>query len=107
GRGRGRTFPLFTGSNVIGRGPANAIVLDLGDDTIPWDSACNVYFDCDQEAHFLLAAGRTVDAFLNGEPSKNPIKLQGGEKLKIGSTQLQFVLFQGSYHQWVFPMPKA
>lgn len=100
GPGTGTSLRLAHGRNAIGRGHGNDVVLPFGDMTI--SDAAHAYIAYDpRNRRFTLIDGQSRNlTYLDGQPVYQPTDLKGGEVIALGRTELKFVPFAGTYHDW-------
>lgn len=100
GPGRGRSVELGYGMNIVGRGPANRIVLDFGDDQISTDDHFRIAYDGAHRRFHLVPGRGTNLVYLAGAPLLSPVPLDGHAEIRIGSTVLRFVALCGDAWDW-------
>ncbi|MEZ5870462.1 MAG: FHA domain-containing protein [Nitratireductor sp.] len=100
GPGKGKSFELGHAKNFIGRGAHNTVPLDFGDTGISRDKAAIVVYDESDFRFHLLDGGERNNIHCNGSLVLQPVELKARDKIKIGSTTLEFIPFCGQGHDW-------
>lgn len=81
GASAGHVFRLDPGPNLIGRSPHHPIALD--DDKV---SSTHARVDIDGERALLTDLGSTNGTRVNGEIISGPVRLQPGDRIRVGNT---------------------
>ncbi|MEO1695315.1 MAG: FHA domain-containing protein [Pseudomonadota bacterium] len=101
GPGLGAFRPVFEGNNTIGRGPANRIPIDFGDDSISTDEQAYLRYD-PTDRSFLLVPNMSKTNVITHNESRpaQPVPLAAMDLITMGRTQLVFVPFCGADFDW-------
>lgn len=97
---RGSTHPIRMGRNKVGRGPANQIVLAVGDDAISTDAHVVVAADPKTRRFFIVPGDSTNIAYVDGEPLLAAVEVVDRAKLQLGLTEIVFIQCLGNYVDW-------
>ena len=87
-----RRFPVDVRWVRIGREPSNQIILD--DDR--YTSRYHAWVTYENGKFYLEDLGSTNGTLLNGELVEKQEQLRSGDKIKIGGTEMTFVLLEDS-----------
>ena len=82
----GRVAELNSSALTVGRGPLNDLPLE-GDE---YASAQHARFEPRRDGVWVLDAGSTNGTFLNGVLLDEPRRLQAGDVVRVGSTDLRY-----------------
>ena len=100
GPGTGASFPLSNGVSQIGRGPGQAIRLDLGDNSISRENHAAIAYDGEERKFYLGHGGKANLVRLNNRPVLSTEELSTGNTIRIGETTLRFVALCGADFDW-------
>jgi len=100
GPGKGRSVELGYGMNIVGRGAANRVVLDFGDDQISQDDHFRIAYDGAHRRFHLLPGRGTNLVYVGGAPLLAPVDLDGASDLNVGGTNLRFVPLCSTAWDW-------
>lgn len=100
GAGKGNSHNLSYGVNQIGRDEKQRISLNYGDSGISRENHVSVVYDQRNRKFFIQQGNGSGLAYLHGEPILQPLKLEGYERIVIGSTTLAFIPFCNSEFDW-------
>ncbi len=100
GPGRGNFFTLYNGVSQIGRGKAQAIKLDYGDNSISRSNHAAIAYDHERKKFYLGHGGKTNLVRLNNAPVLSTEELSTGDLINIGETVLRFVSNCGEEFDW-------
>lgn len=98
GTEQGKDFRLHAGKNFVGRS-ASMDVLLVDDKTIARDKHCSVIYDPKGNEFYLCGEGGNL-VYLNGEILDSSVRLQEGDLVTIGKTELIFVPFCREGRKW-------
>jgi hypothetical protein len=101
GPGTGRSVELGYGMNIVGRGAANRIVLDFGDEQISQDDHFRIAYDGAHRRFHLVPGRGTNLVYVAGAPLLSPVDLPDRAELAVGATRLRFVALCGA--DWAWP----
>lgn len=100
GPGIGNAFPLFYGSNRVGRGSDIEVPLNFEDTSMSRGAHARVTYDGKGRRFFVQPGEGTGLTYLNGEPVLTPVTLEVGTEIEIGRTRLRFVALCGPSFDW-------
>lgn len=100
GPGRGCTREIYFGMNSVGRGEAQRIPLNFGDEAISREGHAFVVFDDIQQDFYIQHGGKSNLVRLNGKPVLAPAALAKGDTIDIGATRLLFVPLCSEDFSW-------
>jgi FHA domain len=100
GPGRGRFAAVYDGMNSVGRGADQATQLNFGDETISRSEHAFVTYDYKDRRFYLQHGGKASIVRLNDQPVLQPMELNSGDTIFLGSTTLRFVALCGSAFDW-------
>lgn len=100
GSHRGTSYPIRMGRNKVGRGPANQIVLALGDDAISTDAHVVIAADPKTRRFFIIPGDSTNIAYVDGEPLLAATEVSDRARLQLGLTEIVFIQCLGNYVDW-------
>lgn len=98
GEERGKDFRLHTDKNFIGRSAVMDIAL-IDDKSISRDRHCSLTYDPRGNEFYLSPEGGNV-VYHNGDTVENAIRMQSGDIIKLGETELQFIPYCKEDRQW-------
>lgn len=91
GPGRGSAVELGYGMNAVGRGDANRVVLDFGDDQISSEDHFRIAYDRESREFHLIPAKGTNLLYVGGKAQLAPTQIQPMTDIRVGATTLRFV----------------
>jgi hypothetical protein len=101
GPGLGAYRPVFEGNNAIGRGKAQRIPIDFGDDSISSEEQAWIRYDSlDRSFLFVPNLSKTNIVSINDKKPTGAVKLEAMDVITVGRTQLAFVPFCGEEFDW-------
>ena len=101
GPGLGAFRPIYEGNNTIGRGNANRIPLDFGDDSISAEEQAYVRYDsADRSFLFVPNLAKTNVVSVNDKRPTGAVELKPMDVLTLGRTQVAFLPFCGPDFDW-------
>jgi hypothetical protein len=101
GPGIGQYRPIFEGNNSMGRGSANRIAIDFGDDAISSEEQAYIRYDSsDRSFLFVPNLAKTNVVSLNEKRPTGAVELAQMDVITMGRTQLVFVPFCGPDFDW-------
>ena len=100
GPGKGRALTLGYGTNSIGRGEANRVSLNFGDDQMSRDQHATVTYDPRGKKFYVQQGSGTNLTYLDDEPVLAPTELAAGNDLTLGNTVVRFVPFCDAGFDW-------
>ncbi len=100
GPGRGNSLEIGAGANAIGRGASQQIRLDFGDDKISRERHAVIVYEPEARQFFVQNGEVRNLTYVEGKVVLGVVALQGGEKIRVGDTYLQFVPFCGPEFSW-------
>ncbi len=100
GPGRGHSLKLGYGMNGIGRGDAERVSLDFGDEEISRHGHAMLTYDTKGRKFYIQHGGGTNLTYLGEVPVLQPYELKGREIISIGNTKLCFIPFCGADFEW-------
>jgi len=100
GRGRGTSLTLKPGASTIGRGDAQSVVLDFGDETISGGAHATITHDLQMQAFTLTVSPTASPVQHNGTVLGSEAVLKTGDRIRIGATELCFVAFADAVYTW-------
>lgn len=96
---RGKDFRIRSGWNVIGRLPECAIYLDF-EEAVTRGKHAHVVFDNESNEYFIKHTDGANGTRLNGKMVGDLTKLNAGDIVRIGATELMFVPLCGKDFTW-------
>lgn len=103
GPGRGAAVELGYGMNAIGRGEANRVTLDFGDDQISSDDHFRIAYDRESREFHLIPAKGTNLLYVGGKALLSPAPLAAMTDIRVGGTTLRFVPLCTPEWDWSTP----
>jgi hypothetical protein len=101
GQGLGAFRPIFEGNNAVGRGKAQRIPIDFGDDTISSEEQAFIRYDSmDRSFLFVPNLSKTNIVAINDKKPTGAVKLEAMDVITMGRTKLAFVPFCGEEFDW-------
>jgi len=100
GPGKGNSVEIGAGANAIGRGAGQQIQLDFGDDKISRERHAVIVYEPEARQFFVQNGEVRNLTYVEGKVVLGVMPLQGGEKIRVGDTYLQFVPFCGPEFSW-------
>jgi hypothetical protein len=101
GPGLGAFRPIYEGNNAIGRGAAQRIAIDFGDDAISAEEQAYIRYDStDRSFLFVPNLAKTNIVAVNNKRPTGAVKLEPMDMITMGRTQLAFVPFCGEDFDW-------
>jgi len=102
GPGLGKYLPIGYGWNKIGRDPVagNRIVLDFGDVTISSSNHARINCNIEKNTFKIAHQDGINNTYVNGHDLDTTVDLEGGERIRIGETELIFVRLCGPSFSW-------
>jgi hypothetical protein len=101
GPGLGAFRPVYEGNNAIGRGTAQRIPIDFGDNTISAEAQAFIRYDsADRSFLFVPNLAKTNIVAVNNKRPTGAVKLEAMDMITMGRTQLAFVPFCGEEFDW-------
>lgn len=97
GEMRGRDYRLYSGFNRIGREISSDICIQ--DAEVSKETHCSVVYD-DKSGIFYLVPGKGTLTYLNEEIVQEAVKLQEGDRIRIGSSTFELAAFCKGEHTW-------
>lgn len=94
---RGKDYRLYAGFNRVGRSMDSDICIQ--DPMVSKEMHCSVVYD-EKGGLFYLVPGKGTITYLNQEMIQEAVKLQEGDKIKIGESVLIFVPFCKGEFTW-------
>lgn len=98
GEEKGKDFRLHADKNFIGRSAVMDIAL-IDDKSISRDRHCSLTYDPKGNEFYLSPEGGNV-VYHNGNTVESAKKLQAGDIIKLGETELQFVPYCKEGRRW-------
>ncbi len=77
--------------NAVGRGDANRVVLDFGDDQISSEDHFRIAYDRESREFHLIPAKGTNLLYVGGKAQLAPTQIQPMTDIRVGATTLRFV----------------
>jgi hypothetical protein len=105
GPGRGTSIELGYGMNIVGRGSANRIALNHGDDSISEEDHFRIAYDVKKRKFHLIPGRGTNLLYVEDEPLLSPQALATSTDFKVGGTTLRFVALCGPDWEWPVDQP--
>lgn len=90
GPGRGKSVALHPGTNAIGRGDENRVVLNFGDDTISRKQHALITYDEQADEFKIYDGGKPNPIYVNDAELKGNKVIMPGDMIKIGMTLVRF-----------------
>ena len=100
GPGKGRGLKLGSGSNSMGRGTTNRVILDFGDRQISQSNHATVNYDPRGRRFYLQHGSGKNLTYLNKQPVLAPVELKPLSHISLGDTVLRFVPFCDRDFSW-------
>jgi hypothetical protein len=101
GPGLGAFRPIYEGNNAIGRGAAQRIPIDFGDNSISSEEQAYIRYDSmDRSFLFVPNLAKTNVVAVNNRKPTGATKLEPMDMITMGRTQLAFVPFCGEEFDW-------
>lgn len=95
---KGKDYRIRSERNLIGR--SSSMQVSIQDESISRDNHASIIYN-PHKATFKLQTGESRGmVYLNGEELLQPTEIKTGDKIKIGSSELMFVQFAGSFFDW-------
>jgi hypothetical protein len=98
GPGRGSSFPLVRGVNILGQGIDQQVSLDFGDAKIASENHARLIFD--EATQMFLLEHHMGDIWISNQKLAGPRELNTGDQFQIGETVLHFVALCGQSFDW-------
>lgn len=100
GPGKGHFVTIRYGSNNIGRGEDQRIILNFGDTGISRSNHAIVSYDKKSRRYFVQHGGGQNLTYLHGEPLLTPKELNDGDLIILGNTSLRFTPLCSKSFEW-------
>ena len=100
GKGRGASFPLFSGLSQIGRDEDQTVPLDFGDPSISRSNHAAIAYDPETHQFLLGHGGKSNIVRLNNKPVISTEELKTGDHIRVGETNLRFVALCTQDFNW-------
>lgn len=101
GPGKGKSLTLSYGMNSIGRSEENRVPLSFGDEEVSRTKHAILSYDPKGRKFYVQSGGDSINlTYLDEAPLLTPQPIQGGERIRLGQTVLQFVPFCGEHFDW-------
>ena len=100
GGGKGKSFTLHYGVNVIGRAAECDVCLDADDHEIARHNQAEVIYDGKGKKFYLRHGEGKNLTYLNDDTVLQPVELSGYDKICLGKTTLLFVPLCGAQFDW-------
>ncbi|HEY6816392.1 MAG TPA: FHA domain-containing protein [Croceibacterium sp.] len=100
GSGFGQSFPLFYGSNRIGRGANVEVPLNFGDESISRGAHARVTYDSRGRQFYVQPGEGTGLTYSEGKPILTPTVLVAEMQIEIGRTVLRFLPLCNETFDW-------
>lgn len=95
---RGKDYRLHAGKNFVGRSTSMDVVL-VDDKTISRDKHCSVAYDPKGNSFYIASEGGNT-IYLDDKLVDSPMRLQEGNRITIGETELIFIPFCREGRTW-------
>lgn len=101
GPGRGHFKPVYYGSNSIGRGSDQRIIIDFGDQRISRETHAYIVYDDVQRQYYVRDNGRSNLVRHNGNLVMAPTEIKDRDLITIGETVLMFIALCNADFDWL------
>lgn len=97
GEMKGKDYRLYPGFNRIGREISSDICIQ--DPEVSRENHCSLVYD-EKSGQFYVVPGKGTLTYLNEEAVQEAVKLQEGDKIRIGGSTLELAAFCKGEHTW-------